>query len=714
MSGWRAKGAKKGGGSRGDDLRVQQVSALLTEGRWEEAQRVLTGLLLRQPRNPDLLHFMGIVAYQRGRLPEAADWMSRAVALHPGFAAAHNNLGLVFEGLGRLEEAQGCYLKALALQPGLAEGHNNLGNVLMALGRSDAAVESFRQALALRSDYFQAHNNLGNALLDLGRWDEAVACYEKALVLAPRFAEAWRNLGNARRHKGDHARAVTCFTTLLQLLPDDRGGLLGLGASLADLGRRDEALACLSRGRSLWPGDGAILLQLGLLWSGERRWSEAVSCFEAIAPADPEHREARFNLGIGYQELGRLEEAEACLRQVAGWQPERAGVHGNLGLALQKMGRHEEARACLERALVLGGEECGILTNLGFVWQELGRIDTAMGYYHRALAVDPEFAEANFALGLAHLLLGEFAIGWNYYEWRWKKWDFVPHGRQEPLWDGRELDGRRVLLHCEQGFGDSIQFIRCVPLVCTLGARVVVLCPAPLFPLLSRMKGIDFLSSRPEELPRCSFQAPLMSLPGILGLDPTVTTVTVPYLDPDPERCLRFSDLGRLPGLRVGIAWRGNPGHKNDRNRSLPVARLVSLLDVAGCSFVIFQMDPTDAERESMRCRDNLFDLGDRLRDFADTAAAMTWMDLVITVDTALLHLAGALGRPVWGMVAFVPDWRWLLGRDDSPWYPSLRLFRQKKPGCWDSVIEEVKSTLGSVGPSLIPRRTEKKGARGD
>ncbi|MBF0173321.1 MAG: tetratricopeptide repeat protein [Magnetococcales bacterium] len=621
---------------------LEQAWNHLTAGRWDEAEQHYRNLLAQTPQDPDLLHFMGIIAHQRGQLEQAVMWISRAVAIHPGFAEAHNNLGLALEGLQRWQEAASSHRRALTLQPRLAASHNNLGNVLRQQGKPGEAIACFHQALTLQPDYFQAYNNLGNAHADLGQWDEAIACYQKALTLHPHFTEARHNLERTLNHKG-------------------------------------------------------------LLALEQRHWHEAATCFETMLHSQPGHVEALSHLGIIYQELGRLEEAVVCLQQVAQRRPNLAATYSHWGLALQKMGQHTLAAEQMEHALRIDPNDCGTLTNLGFVRQEQGDVATALALYHRALALDPQFAEAHFGKGLAHLLLGEFTTGWQHYEWRWKKWDFTPHGRPEPLWDGKDLQGETLLIHCEQGFGDSLQFIRLAALVRQRGARVAVLCPQPLEALFRSLKGIDFLASRPEALPRCACQIPLLSLAGVLQVDPATLVTDMPYLHADPVRQQRFLDIGQRKGFKVGLVWRGHRGHKNDRNRSIALHRLAPLFAVTGCLFFSVQKDPEPNERALLAGRDNVHDLSDRLVDFADTAAVLMMMDRIIAVDTAVLHLAGALGRPAWGMLPFVPDWRWLLFRDDSPWYPTVRLFRQRQSGDWDGVITRIREALaqsegGSVG----------------
>ena len=678
--------------------RLDQALNHLLAGRWGEAEKLYREILATNPRQPDALHFLGVIAHQTGYPEEAMNWISKAIAARPDFAEAHNNLGLVFQGLDQMDKAESSYRRALAVNPNLSESHNNLGNVLRQKGALADAVSCFRKALASKPDYFQACNNLGNALLDQGQTEAAIAQYEKAIAMQPRFAEAHRNLGNVFKQMGRRDQAIRSYQTFIQIQPEALETYCVLGGLLRSQGRLKEAAEQLKRGLVLQPNHAEILALLGLLYLDLKHWHEAAACLQKVLQVHPEHPQALSNLGIAYQELGRLEDAVVCLQKAAHIQPRLGAAFSNWGLALQKLGRHGEAVEQLQRALEIDPNDCGSLANLGFVHQELGQTDVALELYHRALALDPNFAEAHFGKGLAHLLLGDFTTGWQQYEWRWKKMDFTPHGRPEPLWDGSDLQGKSILLHCEQGFGDSIQFIRFAPLLQRRGARVVVLCPQPLEKLFQSAEGVDFVTSCVENLWPCAFQVPLMSLPGLLGIQLDTLPARVPYLFARANHNRFLNEAGGR--IRIGLVWRGNPGHKNDRNRSIDVQHLLSLLAMDGCLFYGFQRDVRQEEREMLEKHDNFIDLGPRLNDFSDTAAALAELDLVLAVDTALVHVAGAMAKPTWVMLPFVPDWRWLLGRQDSPWYPTVRLFRQKKPGDWQGVVEHVKTELHRIHAS--------------
>ncbi|MBF0423564.1 MAG: tetratricopeptide repeat protein [Magnetococcales bacterium] len=707
--------------------RVEHGFNLLVQGRLSEAWSLFHDILALDPSHPDAMHGLGIICYHRKQWSEAVTWISQTVALRPAFVDAINNLGLALQETGRLEEAVQCYRQALALNPNLSQCHNNLGNVLGKLGNFDAAMASFRQALALQPDYVEAMNNLGNVLLDQGQWDQAVASYRRAIATQPHLAEAHRNLGNALKQKNRLEEACQCYRDAIDLQPDWAAAHACLGETLQLLGRPEEAEiqwrqvlqrepgqveaivklaevlcqlrrletaeALLTEALGTCPDHPDLQVALGGLRMEQNRFAEAHSSFEAVLMQHQDHPQALANLGIVLQELNRLEEGVACLNRALARDPDSAANHCNLGAGLQKLGRFSEAEQHLRRALALRADDPGTLTLLGFVLQETGRLSEALEAYRQALEVDPHFAEAHFCQGLTHLLRGDWRTGWDLYEWRWKRKSCKPHNRPEPLWQGEDPTGSTVLLHCEQGFGDSIQFIRFAPELQRLGGRVVVLCPEPLESLFRSAPGIDFLTSRPDQLPPCSWQVPLLSLPSRLRLNPDHFPRQLPYLSADPGQARIWMEA-RGPGYHIGLVWRGSPNHKNDRNRSLPLHHLPELLGVDDCVFHLFQRDLRPEESSFFSSQPRCIDERAGMTDFAATAAALAAMDLVIGVDTALIHLAGATGRPTWVLLPFVPDWRWLLQRDDTPWYPTLRLFRQPRPGDWNTVIRRVVEAL--------------------
>ncbi len=414
----------------------------------------------------------------------------------------------------------------------------------------------------------------------------------------------------------------------------------------------------------------------------------------------PDLLESHHNLGVALEEQGRLEEAVACYRRALELKPDDAEIHNNLGNVLKDQGKLDEAVACCRRALELNPDYAAAHNTLGNALKDQGKLDEAPECYRRALELQPDYADAHGSQSLISLLTGDFERGWTEYEWRWKTQKYPRRDFSRALWDGQPLEGRTILLHAEQGLGDTIQFVRYVALVKQRGGVVVVECPRPLMSLLRSCAGIDQLVERGEELPAFDLQAPLLSLPGIFHTALGDIPAAIPYLFADPGLAERWrQELGGIAGFKIGIAWQGNPKPRNDRHRSIPLGCFEPLASLPGARFFSLQKGAGVEQLQDVAERFPVTEFGSRLDEasgaFMDTAAVLVNLDLMITCDTAVAHLAGALGVPVWVALPFIPDWRWLLDRSDSPWYPTMRLFRQHGRGDWQGVFQTIKVALG-------------------
>jgi hypothetical protein len=365
---------------------------------------------------------------------------------------------------------------------------------------------------------------------------------------------------------------------------------------------------------------------------------------------------------------------------------------------LKDQGKLDEAVACYRRALDLKPDLVEAHSNLGVAFNDQGICSEAAACYRRALELNPDLAEVHLYQSLLSLLTGDFQRGWAEYQWRWKTKASPPREFAQPLWEGQPLRNGTILLHAEQGLGDTIQFVRYAALVKRRAAAVIVECPRPLLSVLKSCAGVDRLVARGDGLPPFDVRVPLLSLPGVFGTTLENVPATTPYLFADPGLVSRWrEELDRQAGFKIGIAWRGSPAHTNDRVRSFPLACFQPLARLPGVHLLSLQKGAGAEELQDQRNQFPVTEAGSRLEDFADTAALMMNLDLVIACDTAVAHLAGALGVAVWVALPLVPDWRWLLDRDDSPWYPTMRLFRQKKLGDWAGVFQRIATALDAV-----------------
>jgi predicted O-linked N-acetylglucosamine transferase (SPINDLY family) len=635
-------------------------------GNFPQAEQVYRQALRLMPDLPEVHNSLGIVLAQGGKPAEAEACFREAVRLQPEFVQAHSNLGNVLADRGRREEALACYANAVQLQPDFAQAHSNLGNLLVELGRPDEAVVHCRQAARFQPDSAEAHNNLGNALRAQGRLDAAVASYQEALRLRPDHVEARSNLGVALAEQGNLDEAVASFQQAIYLRPDNAGAHQNLGNALQKLSR----------------------------------FAEAAERFREVVRLRPDDAAANNSLGLALAESGRFDEALDSYRRALQLKPEYAEAHDNLGNALQALGNLDEAVASHQRALRANPDFAEAHTNLGAALAGLGRLDAALSCYRQALRLKPDCGETHKNLALIQLSQGDFEHGWAEYEWRWQcKSAISRRSFREPPWDGSPLAGRTILLHVEQGLGDTLQFIRYARLVKERGGTVVVECQPALVGILSMCRGIDRLIAWGSPLPAFDVYTPLLSLPRLFQTTLATVPAEVPYLRADASLVKPWRErLKSLDGFRIGIAWQGSHKYRGDQRRSMPLERFAPLAGVPGVHLISLQKGPGTEQLEQLADRFPVTDVGSQLDEatgaFMDTAAVMKNLDLVVTSDTSIAHLAGALGVPVWLALSAVPDWRWLLDRDDSPWYPSMRLFRQTRLGDWGGVFERLSTVL--------------------
>ncbi len=634
-------------------------------GQLAQAEPLYREILRAQPRHADALHLLGVLAHQVGQHAPAADLIRQAIRENPRSAGYHCNLGEAQRALGHLDDAARSYETALQLQPDYLEALINLATVRKAQCRLADALTACEHARRLNPRHAGIHNNLGNILRALDRTAEAAAAYRTAVQLRPDYADAHSNLAHALRDLRDLDAAATSY--------------------------------------------------------------------EAAQRLDPAAAESWFGLGNVRQLQDRLADAAACFRR-----------------ALELHSTHVDARL-----------------NLGLALQEQNLLPAALEHFRHAVAQRPDYPEAHFNLALAALTVGDFATGWREYEWRWrcKTFSTAPRDFGRPPWDGSNPAGKTILLHAEQGWGDTLQFIRYATLLAERGATVLAEVPPQLARLIATVPGVAQVIPRGSPSPASDFHAPLMSLPGLCQTAPDTIPARVPYLFPPQISPAPFT---RTPGQRhIGLVWAGGTAHQKDHLRSLPFATILPLLAAPNCRFFSLQVGPrardldaleqgrsgpfieenspkasdtpdtaetpaagrarlSSARRETCEpptgalrtdapyltadavtspsipapATTTLTDLSPHLTDFAITAAVIQQLDLVISVDTAVAHLAGALGKTVWILLPFAPDWRWQLERPDSPWYPTARLFRQTTRGDWPAVIDSVLHEL-AADPSV-------------
>jgi tetratricopeptide (TPR) repeat protein len=580
--------------------------------------------------------------HRDGRLAEA-EALYRGIVGAPGVhAVAAHNLGLLWYAQGRLQEAGSAFQHAIAVRPDFADAYNALGATVLALGQPQEAIALYQRAIATQPNNAMAHSNLGKALQDIGRLDDAVAAYRTAIMHEPANAVAHANLGAALLAQEAWAESLGASERAAELRPDNAAAHVNRAAALLHLDRHTDALEACRLAETLGPREAITLSTLGgTLTELGAPEQAAVVCRQAVA-ADPRVASAHFNLSHAYKAMNRLEEAAAAARQAIALQPDNADYHHHLSHIL--------------------------------------------------------------------LLAGDYGAGWAEYDWRWAKPDFAwlrgVHGDfSQPRWNGEDIGGRTILVYTEQGLGDIIQFARYLKLLTRRAGRVIVAAHPPVRRLLDSIDGIEVVGLHEPPLPAFDVHCPLMSLPRAFGTRLDNIPADIPYLRSEPaERARwrqRLAQAGLSGGLRVGIIWAGNPAVQRDRFRSPRLEAVMPLFAVPGVDFVSLQVGAGREDLAHHTLPGNVLDLGSEIGDLAETAAIIEELDLVITSCTAPLHLAGALGVACWGLIAFAPHFAWVLGRDDTDWYPSVRLYRQGRMGTdWSDVVGRMAGDLAGLAAS--------------
>ena len=546
----------------------------------------------------------------------------------------------------------------------------NLGQVfreavaLHRQGQLREAERSYARVLKAAPGHFDALNLLGAVKIQQGQFGEAQRLFSAAIKVNPRIAAAWCNLGQAQYALKRPADALQSFDKARALAPEDVDILYQHANALLALGRPREALAEL----------------------------------EIVLARKPQHFEARLNSGLAQAKLENLERALADFDSALALVPQHPVAHFNRGVVLIKLGRYAEAVAANERAIAAAPDYVAAWLNRGMALAQLRRFEEAIASYGEVLARRKDNADAHFNRALALLTIGDYRRGFEDYEWRWRRTGVpAPKNRGRRLWLGEfPLAGKTILLHAEQGLGDTIQFARYAPLIAAQGAKVVLEVQPELKSVLSRLDGVTAVVARGEAPPPFDVHCPLGSLPLARKTELPVVPAPIPYLSADHAHLQKWSArIEKLPHPRIALAWAGNPAHDNDRNRSIALSALAPLLAMPA-SFISIQRDVRSADAAQLAATAQLTHLGGELADLNDTAGVLAMCDLLITVDTAPAHLAGAMGRPVWVLVPFAPDWRWMLDGEITPWYPSARVFRQSALADWNAVIARAAAALQS------------------
>lgn len=566
---------------------------------------------------------------------------------------------------GNFKQAENICRAILELEPENAFVLNFLGVLFYQQGNYDSAIDSIKKALYYDPNNPDIYNHLGSLLKAKGEPGEAITCYHKALKLNPLDADIYFNLGNAFVMKGQLDEAINCYKKAIQYNPNFAAAYNNLGNTLQE----------------------------------QKRYNEAITQYQIALQISPDLADAHINLGNIYLERGQYNEAIKHYQETLKLNPSQFESYLHLGTIFQKQGKLDEAIQCYQKAIQLNPQFAGNYYNLGIAFQDKRLLNEAFGAYRKTIELDPDFAEAHFSISWLNLLLGNFKEGWKGYEWRWKLKEAYQRNLSQPIWDGSDIKGSTILLHAEQGLGDTIQFIRYAPLVAQGGAKVIVECQKELTQLLKNTEGVHQIVSYGELLPDFNVRFPLLSLPLVFNTTLESIPAKIPYLSADSIDVEKWRERIKNDNenIKIGLVWAGSTTIRKEGYYSCSLetfAPFARLNDIA-----LYSLQKGQGSEQVVRPPNGmkLIDYTEDMHDFSDTAAFIINLDLIISVDTAVAHLAGALGKPVWTLLRFSPEWRWMLDRTDSPWYPTMRLFRQPAPGDWGSVVEKIFNELQTL-----------------
>ena len=752
MFNWLQRVLAADGANDPEALRAQ-ADAALERGDFAAAE-TLYGKARKTGGGDAALHLgLGFALNGQGRTDEARQAAHDALALDAALAPAHFLFGLIDRNDAPSAETH--YRRSLELDPGHAGAALRLGLLLHGQGRAAQAAQAVEQCLAHGRENKPGHSDLhtlrANLYFEEGRFDEAAMHYEAVLAQQPAHAAALANFGLLKLRQHDLPRALELLQRAADLDPYSAATLHNLGLALRAAGRRDEALACHEQALAIAPELHAARRDLAALLSERGMLPEAIAHLRQALAARPDDLDARHQLGEALLAAGNFAEAADCCRAVVQAEPRHVAALVNLAGALQGMRHFADAGDAYRRALLLSPEQAVIHFNLGTLLQSEGyfsrgdvrrekfaaaraayraalelepgyldallcqgalamaelKLDDALAWFDRALALHPENADARTRRGQLALLMGDFASGWRDCEYR-----FGQTGNKrlppfsQPLWrNDFPLAGKTILLIAEQGMGDALHFVRYVALVAEQSPGAILIeAHEALHPLLRTLPAPVTVLEPGRPYPAFDCYCPLMSLPFAFGTRLDTIPARIPYLAPDPRRAAQWEERlhgegGGEPRPRIGIVWSGSAELNNDFNRSIALKDFAALLPPGRRVFSL-QKDVREADAKTLAELPQIVQVGALLHDYADTAAAIAGLDLIVSVDTSVAHLAGALGKPVWILLPFLPDYRWLTERSDSPWYPAARLFRQTEAGDWSTVFAQVRQALDSEGSS--------------
>ena len=645
---------------------------------------------------------MGNIKRAQGDLESAVVLYQRALAIKEDYAEAYSNLGVALFELNYLAEAETALHKSISIDPKNDLSYCNLGVTLESLGRIDEAIKAQETALTLNPDNATALYNLGNIFSSQKDFDQAIQSYKAALRIYPEYIDAMANLGAVHHANREYESALTVYDQLLNISSHLAEVYSNKGVVLHDMGQYEAAIECYYTAIQLRTHYPEAHYNLGNTLSHQGKHSESLGCYDMAITFKENYHEAFSNRGVNHHKLEQYDLALLDFDRAIALSPQYYEAHTNKGVTLHKLGAYEAAIDQFIKALQIKEDYAQAASNLGTTFQELRRFDEALESYNHAITINPDFEEAQWNKALLLLTLGRYEEGFLQYEWRLRKsnpdYDVLQLRRTLP--NRSALKGSRILIVYEQGLGDVIMFMRYALELIDRALRVSMVVPNELVEIARSMSPQIEILDKDEERPAADFILPMMSLPMIMGSQLDTVPNHLPYIHAEPGKVLAWEDLLKdSRRFRIGLVATGSTAHDNDHNRSVSLKHFEPLYELAA-DFFLLQKEIRPNDQEYLNENPHIAYYNHLLKDFSDTAALAHQMDVIVTVDTSVAHLCAALGLKVFMLLPYTSDWRWMLGMESSPWYPTMRLFRQSRRDLWDDVIERIKTTL-AISPLL-------------
>ena len=643
-------------------------------GKLQQAELVCQQILQIHPQHANALHLLGVIAYQVENLETAIDLIEQAIKGDPNQSSYFFSLGLVLKKQSKLGEAVNAYYKVLEIDPKNADAYNNLGNILGSSGQLEEAIDFYRKALEINPNYIRTYNNLSIAL----------------------------------QRQGKLAEAIDMYYQVLEIDSTDVGTCRNLGALLTEQGKFEEAIDAYYKALEIDSTDPGTYNNLGILLKEQGKFGEAIDNYCKVLEIAPNYADAYNNLGNVLQLQGNFEDALVVYKKALEINPNDARTHNNLGVTNQKKRKLEEAIEAYYKALEIAPNYADAYNNLGNVLQLQGNLEDAEVAYKKALEINPQFSEAHKNLGMLLLLTGAFKLGWKKYEWRWRCHDFPSENRNfpQPLWDGTSLSNKFILVWAEQGIGDEIMFANMLDTLSQMEVKIIAECEERLVPLFQRsFPEIQFVSREPKPNPilldkDIDYQIPIGSLAQWLRTNEDQFPDKESYLLASLEKVSQLRNkYAKLTNdkLLIGISWK-SINHGIEKGKNTILENWTPILSQPDCFFVNLQYGDIKQEIDEYHSSTGILIYTDQeinpLTNLDDFAAQISALDLIISISNTTAHMSGALGKKAWALLPYIPDWRWMLKREDTPWYPTMKLFRQHQINDWHDVFQQVSLEL--------------------